>query len=246
MIRAHDSIPTSEIRLLIFDLDGTLVDSQLDLANAVNAMLVECGRPELPVDLIASYIGDGAPMLVRRALGDPKDEHYLQSALHSFMSHYRAHKLDNTFAYPGVAEMLERVTQSAGDRIKMAVLTNKPVNPSRGILEGLGLSKYFVQIYGGNSFETKKPDPLGALALLKETNTLPEHAIMIGDSQTDVLTARNTGMWSIGVTYGFSPESLTKHPPDVLVDEVPEIAQALGLEAAAPLSGDLPSTEGFV
>ncbi len=228
MIRVLRSIPSNEIRLLIFDLDGTLVDSQLDLANAVNAMLVHFGRPELPVDVIASYIGDGAPMLVRRALGDPKHESSVQEALHYFMAHYRAHKLDNTKAYPGVAEMLQCIAQGADHRVKMAVLTNKPVNPSRGILDGLGLSQHFVQVYGGNSFETKKPDPLGAHTLMVETAVRPNQTVMIGDSQIDILTAQNTGMWSLGVTYGFAPESLVKHPPDVLVDEVGEIAQALG------------------
>ena len=244
MIRVLTPIPVADIRLLIFDLDGTLVDSQLDLANAVNAMLVHCRRPELPVDIIASYIGDGAPMLIRRALGDPKDEEYLQNALHYFMAHYRAHKLDNTFAYPGVGEMLQSIA-SAG-RTKMAVLTNKPIGPSRGILEGLGLDSHFVQIYGGNSFDTKKPDPLGAIRLLEETGTRPEQAVMIGDSQIDILTARNTGMWSLGVTYGFSPESLAKHPPDILVDEVPEIALALGFTAAQTAEGDVPASQGFV
>lgn len=230
MIRVLRSIPSDEIRLLIFDLDGTLVDSQLDIAKAVNAMLVHCGRPELPVDTIASYIGDGAPMLIRRALGDPKNESSVQEALHFFMAHYRAHKLDNTKLYPGVAEMLEHIARVAGDRVQMAVLTNKPVNPSRGILDGLGMTRHFVQVYGGNSFETKKPDPLGAKTLMEETGVLPDQTVMVGDSQIDILTAQNTGMWSLGVTYGFAPESLIKHPPDVLVDEVAEIAQALGFD----------------
>jgi phosphoglycolate phosphatase len=109
----------------------------------------------------------------------------------------------------------------------MAVLSNKPVNPSRGICEGLGLSNFFVQVYGGNSFETKKPDPEGALTLLDETGTRPEEAVMVGDSHNDVLTAQNVGMYSLGVTYGFSPESLKIHPPDVLVDTVAEMAEAL-------------------
>ncbi len=247
MIRVLHSIPTDRLKLLIFDLDGTLVDSELDLAHAINAMLRHYNRPELPVDVIGSYIGDGAPMLVRRALGDPQDDGYVQEALVYFMTYYRAHKLDNTYAYKGVADALAAIHQHSNGRLKMAVLTNKPIGPSQGILEGLGLSQYFVKVYGGNSFETKKPDPLGALKLLEETGTAPDESLMIGDSQNDVLTARNAGMWCLGVTYGFSPESLTKHPPDVLIDEPFELVKALDLSAEAPASkGEVPTGEGFV
>ena len=243
MIRVTRQIPAEQIQLLIFDLDGTLVDSKLDLAHAVNAMLRNYHRPELPAEVIGTYIGDGAPMLVRRALGDPDDDKFVKEALEYFMTYYRAHKLENTYVYPGIAEQLE-VFQQHG--LKMAVLTNKPVNPSRGICEGLNLSQFFVQVYGGNSFETKKPDPLGALKLLQETGVPSGRAVMIGDSQNDVLTAQNAGMWSIGVTYGFSPESLKIHLPDVLVDSPEELAAALGLQTAAQSSRELPSGEGFV
>ena len=90
------------------------------------------------------------------------------------------------------------------------------------------MDSFFTRIYGGNSFETKKPDPLGAITLLRETSTEPAQAVMIGDSQNDVLTARNAGMWSVGVTYGFSPDTLKAHPPDVLIDSPQELAAALG------------------
>ncbi len=228
MIRVRRPIPTSQIRLLVFDLDGTLVDSKADLTHSINAMLRHYHRPELPEEVIGTYIGDGAPMLVRRALGDPDDQSFVEEALMYFLSYYREHKLDNTYCYPGIPEALDRIAASANGNLKMAVLSNKPVNPSRAICEGLGLSKYLVQIYGGNSFETKKPDPLGALTLLKETGVKPEQAVMIGDSANDILTAENSGMYSLGLTYGFSPESLEKHTPDVLVDTVEEMVEALG------------------
>jgi phosphoglycolate phosphatase len=232
------------MRLLIFDLDGTLVDSRLDLANAINAMLRYRGRPEMPVDVISNYIGDGAPMLVRRALGDPDDERSVNEAIQYFLVWYREHKLDNTYVYPGMFPALERLyTASNGRERKLAVLSNKPVNPSRDIVAGLGLSKYFFQVYGGNSFSTKKPDPYGALQLAREAGVQPEETVVVGDSQNDILTARNAGMWSIGVTYGLSPQTLEIAPPDVLVDKPEEIAMIFepGAMAAAthePPNGD--------
>jgi phosphoglycolate phosphatase len=225
MIKINRAIPAEQIRLLIFDLDGTLVDSRLDLTNSVNAMLRKYGRPELPCDLIATYIGDGAPMLVRRALGDPDDQAFVDEALIYFMTYYREHKLDNTYVYAGVKESLESISVARNGDVKMAVLSNKPVNPSRAIVEALGLGGYFFQIYGGNSFPTKKPDPQGALALLKEAGVKPAEAVMVGDSANDVLTAQNAGMFSVGLTYGLSPATLEKVPPDVLLDRADEIGE---------------------
>ncbi len=227
MIKIKQPIPAAQIKLLLWDLDGTLVDSELDLAHAINAMLRHWERPELPLEVVASYIGDGAPMLVRRALGDPQDESFVKSALEYFMRHYREHILDNTYVYPGVLETLKAIRERSS--LQMAVLTNKPINPSRGICDGLELSGFMSQIYGGNSFPTKKPDPHGACVLLEEHGVKASEAIMIGDSQNDVLTANNAGMFSIGVTYGFSPESLTIHPPDALIDHPAELLEVLGL-----------------
>jgi phosphoglycolate phosphatase len=227
MIHSNRPIPAERVRLLIFDLDGTLVDSRLDLANSVNAMLERFGRPTLPCDVIAGYIGDGAPMLVRRSLGDPDDEAFLQEALGYFLQWYRAHKLDNTYVYAGIQEALAaiRASRNGATPMEMAVLTNKPVNPSRAIVEALGLGGFFPHVYGGNSFHTKKPDPLGARTLLEETGIRPEEAVMIGDSEIDVLTGRNAGLWTVGVSYGFAPHTLETVPPDVLVDKPEELAQ---------------------
>src|SRR5438105_14756110 len=183
MIKINRPIPIEQIRLLIFDLDGTLVDSRLDLANSINAMLRHYRKPLLPNEVIAGYIGDGAPMLVRRSLGDPDDEAYVQQALQFFLLYYREHKLDNTYVYSGIKESLDTIrTSRNGDAVQMAVLSNKPVIPSRAIVDALGLADYFFQVYGGNSFHTKKPDPAGVQALLDEANVRPEQAVIIGDS----------------------------------------------------------------
>jgi len=226
MIKTNRQIPAERLKLLIFDLDGTLVDSRQDLSNSINAMLRHYGKTELPCDVIASYIGDGAPMLVRRALGDPDDEGLVPEAINFFLAYYREHKLDNTYVYEHVIEALGQLAASSngsGPR-KLAVLSNKPVHPSRAICEALGLSKFFFQVYGGNSFHTKKPDPLGVETLLGEADARPEEAVIIGDSDIDVITARNSGIYSVGVSYGLAPHTLQAAPPDVLVDSAREWA----------------------
>jgi len=216
------------VKLLIFDLDGTLIDSRLDLVHSVNAMLRHCGRHALPPEAIATMVGDGAPMLVRRALGDPRDHALLKQALEYFLSYYREHKLDHTHVYAGIPEALAllRRGNGAGERT-MAVLSNKPVVPSRQIVQALGLSSFFMQVYGGNSFSTKKPDPEGALQLMREASVRPRETVIVGDSGIDVLTGRNAGAWTCGVAYGFAPHTLQAPAPDLLVQSPQELASAL-------------------
>ncbi|MBZ5705452.1 MAG: HAD-IA family hydrolase [Acidobacteriia bacterium] len=228
MIKFNRQFAPNAIKLLIFDLDGTLIDSRLDLVHSINAMLRHFSRPELPDEIVASYVGDGAPMLVRRALGDPKDEVFLKRALDYFLAYYREHKLDHTHVYDGIKPALAAIQNANGTRRLMAVLSNKPVHPSRAIVEALGLGEFFVSVYGGNSFATKKPDPLGAQTILHQTKMHPEETLMVGDSSNDVLTGRNAGLWTCGVTYGFAPHTLCEAPPDVMVDTPRELATLLG------------------
>jgi phosphoglycolate phosphatase len=233
MIRFLRPFDPHRIRLLVFDLDGTLIDSRLDLIHSVNAMLQHIGRPALDGHVIASYVGDGAPALVRRAIGDTNDEALFRAAMEYFLGYYRIHKLDHTTVYAGMAETLagladpSRGNPSNGVRRQMAVLSNKPVNPSRDIVQALGLGEFFVRIYGGNSFLTKKPDPLGVQTILHETGVAADEALIIGDSSIDVLTGRNAGMWTCGVTYGFAPHSLEEVPPDVLIETPRELGELL-------------------
>jgi phosphoglycolate phosphatase len=231
MIRFLHPFDLDRLRLLVFDLDGTLIDSRLDLIHSVNAALRHIGRPELDGDVIASYVGDGAPVLMRRALGDIEDESLPVAALEYFLSYYRQHKLDHTTVYKGIPEILSSLAESStglgGNGLQMAVLSNKPVNPSRDILRTLGLNEFFVKIYGGNSFATKKPDSLGVNTLLQETGVSAKEALMIGDSSVDVLTGRNAGLWTCGVTYGFAPHSLTEVPPDVLLENPKDLGELL-------------------
>jgi phosphoglycolate phosphatase len=234
-------------RLVVFDLDGTLIDSQIDLSNSVNVTLAHLGRPELPHAVIASYIGDGVSMLVRRALGDPggdvHDEAYVEDALRFFLDYYRVHKLDFTYVYAGVFEALTEI-RAEYPGLAMAVLTNKPVRPSRDICAHFGLNRYFFQNYGGNSFHTKKPDPTGLLALIAEASALPgagtmispSETVMIGDSDVDILTARNCGARSIGCSFGLAPHTLAAAGPDAIADAPAAWLEALRMMAGAAVA----------
>src|SRR5579862_8202153 len=208
--------------LLIFDLDGTLIDSKLDLVHAVNAARGLMNLPPISEELVSSYVGNGAPVLMRRALGPEASEEDVARGLEFFLKYYRTHMLDNTRLYPGVKEALDRLREA---QVKMAVLTNKPVRISRAIVEGLGLQQHFFQVYGGNSFEQKKPDPIGIETLLRESGQPRERTIMVGDSGVDVQTARNAYVKACGVSYGFQPETFVEYPPDILVDHLGELAE---------------------
>ena len=207
--------------LFIFDLDGTIIDSRLDLAHAVNATRAEMGLGPLEHALIFSYVGNGAPMLVRRALGESATEENTARALEFFLAWYREHAVDYTVLYDGVRESLQRL-HGAGHQL--ALLTNKPVGISRFIMRHFELDGMMLQIYGGNSFEQKKPHPIGIETLRAEAGAALHETWMIGDSSVDIQTARNAGVASCGVTYGFQPETLNDPAPDFLCDGLMEFA----------------------
>jgi phosphoglycolate phosphatase len=217
--------------LLIFDLDGTLIDSKLDLAHAVNATRAMMGFTPLDHEIVYSYVGNGAPVLIRRAIGPEASEEQLQRALEFFLDYYREHMLDFTLLYPGVRETLDALHASG---TKMAVLTNKPVRLSQAILDGLGVGGHFTRVYGGNSFEQKKPHPIGVETLLVDTGIPRDRALMVGDSAVDVRTARNAGIACCGVTYGFQPETLITDPPDFLIDRMEQLLDLLEQPSGTP------------
>jgi len=207
--------------LVIFDLDGTLIDSSRDLANAVNATRAHLGLAPIENETVYSYVGNGAPVLIRKALGPEYADEEVQSALEYFLAYYREHMLDNTVLYPGVREVLDEFRRAG---LTMAVLTNKPVRFSQGIVDGLGLGAHFRRVYGGNSFEQKKPHPVGIETLMSEAGAAREETLMVGDSSVDVQTARNARVTACGVTWGFQPDTFAAWPPDFLVNTAGELA----------------------
>ena len=213
-----DSSRRSNYDVIIFDLDGTLIDSRVDLANSVNYTRVRLGMSLLPNELIYSYVGDGASMLIRRAFGREPTEAELKEALEIFLAHYKLHLLDHTVLYPGVLEALEGLAS-----LNLAVLTNKPINPTNIILEGLGVKEKFAVVYGGNSFEQKKPDPIGVHKILKDTGTFRERTLMVGDSRIDIETGANAQIATCGVTYGLASDTLAEASPDFLINDPREL-----------------------
>ena len=208
--------------LIIFDLDGTLIDSKLDLANSVNFTRRHMGLSVLEHQTIFGYIGDGATMLIRRAMGEGLSEVEVQRALEIFLANYREHLLDNTTLYPGVAEALDELRH-----LKLAVLTNKPIKPTQAILQGLQIQNRFAVVYGGNSFEQKKPDPVGIEQILADTGAVRERTLMVGDSYIDIQTGRNASVVTCGVTYGLASDSLHEPKPDFLINDLRELSRVV-------------------
>lgn len=217
----------SQIQLVVFDLDGTLADTRKDLAMSVNAMLEYMGLGPLSLEAITSYVGHGVTVLIKRALGDKAADGEVRKGLGFFLDFYARHLLDNTVAYPGVREALEGL----GNR-KLAILTNKPTRFSKEIIAGLGLDNYFFEICGGDSFPLKKPDPMGIKTLMSRASVAAENTLMVGDSDTDILTGRNADVWTCGVTYGFGAQGLEAVKPDLLLDnlgDLPGILRGTGV-----------------
>ncbi|MFZ0332736.1 MAG: HAD-IA family hydrolase [Candidatus Acidiferrales bacterium] len=212
------------VKALVFDLDGTLIDSKLDLVLSMNATLEHLGHKPLEHEQIAGYVGGGVLLLIKRALGEGASEEEVKEGTIHFLDYYRAHMLDHTVPYPGVRECLDALRSRA-----LAVLTNKPVKFSQAILAGLNMSHYFRFVYGGNSFDKKKPDPVGLHTLLRDFEIAPRELMMVGDSDVDIQTAHNAGALSCGVTYGLG-RMLPEFPPDLLLDTLADLPRYINHE----------------
>lgn len=215
------SLVTRHLSLILFDLDGTLIDSRADLTAAVNHVLRGFDLPQLSPEVVAGYVGDGARLLVQRALGAAHGAR-LDEGLRQFMAYYGAHLLEHTQPYPGVPEMLATLSARG---MKQAVLSNKPEAMSRAILEGLGLASHFVAVVGGDSLATRKPDPAGVAYLTTLTGSPAERVLLIGDSPIDLRTADAAGVAFCGVTWGFAPDALRAAAPARLIEHPHELLE---------------------
>lgn len=189
------------IRAVVFDLDGTLVDSRRDLADAVNRMRAELGLPPLAVAEVAGMVGRGARTLVRSALGGEPDEVRLDRALARFLAHYDEVATDATLPYPGISRMLAEAAQTR----PLALLTNKPERPTRRILDHFGWSDHFREVIGGDSLPVRKPDPGGLAEIARRLDVAPAGVLLVGDSRIDAETAAAAGAGFVLVEWGFAP-----------------------------------------
>jgi phosphoglycolate phosphatase len=199
---------------LIFDLDGTLVDTQADLAAATNYMLEVCGLPQLSLAQVRGYIGHGPRVLVERAL-DTTDDRLVSRGFDLFMRYYTGHLLDHTRVYAGMENVL---AAARAQGIVLSVLTNKPEVPSRSILSGLGLASLFSAVVGGDTFPAKKPDPQGVTYLQQVSRVDSAQTLLVGDSSIDIETGRTAGIATCWVTWGYGTQHSFSVLPRFIVD----------------------------
>ena len=199
--------------LIVFDLDGTLVETREDLARSVNCALEAEGLPIHPMESVVRFVGDGALKLVQRSVGVGFPDETCQKVLASFLEHYLGHCTDHAECYPGVLEVLPMLAPA-----RLCVLTNKPIAPTREILDKLALGSYFEDVIGGDGDLGRKPDPAAILSLIAKSKTIPERTLLVGDTSVDVLTARNCGCQVAGVQFGFRPGDFINYPPDYLLN----------------------------
>ena len=221
----------SNKEVILFDLDGTLIDSVPDLALAVNHMLETLNRETFSEDTIRYWVGNGAQVLVKRALsGDAKTDEDLDPALFSkaldiFLTFYGQNLCIRTVTYPDVLQTLK--TLKVQD-YRLAIITNKPFDFIAPILEGLELGELFEYFIGGDSLTEKKPNPLPLLHICEKLGVTVEECIMVGDSKNDILAANTCGMQSIGVTYGYNyGEDIGVYKPSIVIDNFGDLLKFL-------------------
>lgn len=212
---------THRFRLIIFDLDGTLIDSRVDVANAANAARAAVGLASLPLETVQGYAGDGVTKLVERILPEERRGAF-DAALAAFLEFYAAHSLDHTTLYPGVLETVEALARD----MKLAVVTNKRRYLTMPILEGLGVARFFSQVVGGDGPLARKPSPEPLISVCEAEGIPPGESLMVGDSPTDVAAARAAGIFVCGATYGYKPAEVVRAAgPDYVIDTFSEMLE---------------------
>lgn len=212
----------SSADLIVFDFDGTLIDSSRDLTLSVNHTLHVLGYAPLPESLVLQYVGNGVEPLLQQTLRR-FGSNRVKEARSTFLKHYEKHLLDHTDLFPGVLETLAHFKKK-----KMAVLTNKPFRLTEKILKGLGIASFFSVVVGGDSLDVKKPDPGGLQCILRQLRIEPSKAMIVGDNPVDVQTGRAAETLTCGVTYGFSPESEVKRSaPDYLIPKITDLRKII-------------------
>ena len=204
------------VQAVVFDLDGTLIDSRGDIAASCNHALVQSGRKPLPVTRVSALVGDGAVTLLSRAAGIVETDPEIAVLLASFLGYYEAHPIGHTILMPHVESTLASLTG-----FRLAICTNKPRRTTEAVLAALGLEQRFTAVVAGDDLAVKKPDPGQLEALAKVLRLVPAELVMVGDGPQDVLAGRAAGTRTIGVRGGFLPEyRLLETNPDVVIDDL--------------------------
>ena len=211
-----------KVSLVIFDLDGTLLDSVFDIATSVNAMRRHLGLSELPLDLVYTFIGDGAHVLMQRSLPPEYSEAERKQALAYFLEHYREHMLDHTTLFPGVLETLEGLRGKT-----LAVITHKRSDLAEAMLKTLNILDRFPYVLGMDRLARKKPDPYGIHFLQSATGAPSSETMMVGDTANDIMTGRNAGVFTCGVTFGIAGEKLRALQPDYLIGDMRQLLEII-------------------
>jgi phosphoglycolate phosphatase len=217
------------IRIIIFDLDGTLIDSSVDITNALNYALEPYSSRRLTVDDSTKLVGEGITRLMEKLIGSLRGDNVSPQASAElrahvtarFLKHYTEHILDSTREYPGVKETLERL-----GNYQKAVISNKNESLSRMVLDGLGLSKYFVIVVGSDTTPERKPSPLPILKVLSDLHARPTDAVIVGDSNYDIDAGKAAAITTVAVTYGYRPREVIAHA-DYLIDRMTDLVPLL-------------------
>ncbi|MDH5542207.1 MAG: HAD hydrolase-like protein [Nitrospinota bacterium] len=216
---------TIEANLIIFDLDGTLIDSKKDIADAVNSTLAAMGQREIPVEHLYSFVGNGVRPLIEKSMIESGNAERLPEAIKHFQDTYIETLLDTTVMFDGIPEVLEHFA-SLGK--KMAVASNKPFRYVDKIIDGLDMRRYFLSVKGGDSYQTSKPEPEMILSIIEEASSSRKESVIVGDSRVDIKAGINSGIRTVGVTYGFRErEEIIEAKPDAMIETPIELKKVI-------------------